>query len=72
MGFPNGFDMFSEAGFWLAEFISRFDAKFENGLINNALKSGLSFSSSTAGETVPTVPGVGRGISSVPDSCPNE
>ena len=54
--FPNRFDMQSDIGFWRAKFTPRFDAKFENGLINNALKSGLSFSSSTAGESAQTAP----------------
>ena len=43
--------MVSPSGFWQAKFTPRFDAKLENGLISNALKSGLAFSSPTAGET---------------------
>ena len=57
----NSFDMLSGTGFRHAEFIPRFDAKFENGLLNNALKSGLSCLSPTEGETVPTVTGLEGG-----------
>ena len=64
----NSFDMLSESGFWQAKFIPMFDAKFENGLINNALQSGISLSSSTAGETVATTPGIGGEIGTVPNS----
>ena len=61
--FPNSFDMESDIGFRRSKFAQRFDAKFENGLINNAFKSGLSFSSSTAGESAQTAPGVGDHLS---------
>ena len=57
---PNSFSMVSESGFWQAKCIPRSDAKFENGLITNVLKNRLSFSPSTTGETVPTVPGIGE------------
>ena len=63
---PTSFDMQSDIGFWRAKFIPRFDAKFENGLTNNALESGLSFSSSTAGESEQTAPGVGDQTSQFP------
>ena len=59
---PNSFDMLRDTGFWRANFIPRFDAKFENGLINNALKSGLSLSTSTEGAETQTSPGVGGEI----------
>ena len=48
---PNSFDAVSPSGFWQAKFTPRIDAKLENGLVSNAMKSGLAFSSSTAGET---------------------
>ena len=54
--FPNSFDMVSPSGFWQAKFIPRFDAKLENGLISNALKSGLAFSSSTDGGSAAASP----------------
>ena len=46
-----------------------FDAKFENGLISNALKSGLSFSPSTAGEAVASLHGVGDKPVQFPIPC---
>ena len=66
---PNILDMVSESGFWQAKFIPRFDAKFENGLINNALESGLSFSSSAAGDTLDTTPGIGGKPVQLPTPC---
>ena len=63
---PNRFDMQPDTGFWRAKFMPRFDAKFENGLIVNALKSGLSLSSSTAGETTQNAPLVGGASSQCP------
>ena len=55
--FPISFDMVSPSGFWQAKFIPRFDAKLENGLISNELKSGLAFSSSTDGAITAASPG---------------
>ena len=54
--FPNSFDMHAPTGFWQAKFLPRFEAKWENGLISSALKTGLSFNNSTAGQTsfIPT------------------
>ena len=63
---PNSFDMQSDIVFRRAKFTPRFDAKFENGLTNNALKRGLSFSSSTAGESAQNAPGVGDQPSQFP------
>ena len=47
---PGSFDMLDETGFLQSKLAARFDAKFENCLIRNALKNGLSISSSTAGK----------------------
>ena len=50
---PNSFDMHSATGFWMAKFIPRFESKFENGMVNTALKNGISFSLSTEGQVSP-------------------
>ena len=49
--FPNSFNMHDPTGFCQAKFLPRFEAKWENGLISSALKTGLSFNHSTAGQT---------------------
>ena len=64
--FPNSFDMQYDIGFWRSKFTPRFDAKFENGLINNALKSGLSPPSSTTGESSQIATGMGGQHSHLP------
>ena len=65
--FHISFDMMGEAGFSLSEFIPRFDAKYENGLVSNAMWSGLSFSSSTAGQASRLSTGIGEvGIFPIP------
>ena len=57
--FRNSFDKLPDSAFWLAKFIPRFDSKHENGIINNALKSALSFASSTSGQTSMLSPELG-------------
>lgn len=57
---PNSFDVQSDTGFRRAKFIPRFDAKFENGIISNSLKGGLSFSSSAEGEISHPASGTGE------------
>ena len=66
LAFPNSFDMQSDIGFLRSRFIPRFDAKLQNGLINNDLKSGLSFSSSTDGVSAQNAPGLGDRLSQFP------
>ena len=63
---PTSFDMQPDAGFWRSKFAPRFDAKFENGLISNALKNGLVCASTTTGETTQNAPGVGDSSSRAP------
>ena len=53
-------------GYWQAKFVPRSEAKFENGLINNALETGMSFSNSNAGQTSFSPPGSGGNDSSYP------
>ena len=66
--FPNSFDMMAKNGFRQTKFVPRFEARFGNGLINNALETGLSFSNSTAGETSFAPSGSGENES--PDPVP--
>ena len=53
--------MHAATGFWRAKIVSMFGAKFENGMVRNALETGLSFSLSTDGQTSYFPPGSGEG-----------